>query len=110
MFPLSCAHAHTGRKMCAHKKTWSAHKCFFKNAFAHISHRVSVYMRNILHWLHYPQCSVYCISALVQCCIEGLAPSYLRELCCPTVTIQRCISLRFSALALLLVPQMWTAT
>src|SRR6218665_2263784 len=36
--------------------------------------------------------------------IEGLAPSYLRELCCSTVTIQRRISLRSSAQAELLVP------
>ena len=34
---------------------------------------------------------------LVRRCIEGLAPSYLRELCCSTVTIQRRISLRSSA-------------
>ena len=59
--------------------------------------RVSVYMRDVLHRLPYPQRSVYHISALVQRCIEGLAPSYLQELCCSTVTIQRRISLRSSA-------------
>src|SRR6218665_2017305 len=37
--------------------------------------------------------------------IEGLAPSYLRELCCSTVTIQRRISLRSSAQAEFLVPR-----
>ena len=40
IFPLSCVHvhAHTGRKTIAHKKTWCAHKCFFKKCFAHISY------------------------------------------------------------------------
>src|SRR6218665_934538 len=70
--------------------------------------RVSGYMRDVLHWLPYPQRIVYCISALVRHCIEGLAPSYLRELCCSTVTIQRRISLRSSARAELLVPRMRT--
>jgi len=27
------AHAHTGRETCAHKKTWSAHKCSFQKMF-----------------------------------------------------------------------------
>src|SRR6218665_232814 len=67
--------------------------------------RVSGYMRDVLHWLPYPQRIVYRISALVRRCIEGLAPSYLRELCCSTVTIQRRIALRSSAQAELLVPR-----
>src|SRR6218665_2466306 len=50
----------------------------------------------------YPQRIVYRISALVRRCMEGLAPFYLRELCCSTVTIQRRISLRSSAQAELL--------
>src|SRR6218665_905967 len=37
-------------------------------------------------------------------CIEGLAPTYLRELCCSTVTIQHRVSLRTSAQAQLRVP------
>ena len=61
-------------------------------------------MRDVLHWLPYPQRIVYHISALVRRCIEGLAPSYLRELCCSTVTIQRRISLCSCAQAELLVP------
>src|SRR6218665_160629 len=64
---------------------------------------VSGYM--VLHWLPYPQRIVYRISALVRRCIEGLAPSYLRELCCSTVTIQRRISLHSSAQEELLVPR-----
>src|SRR6218665_3115414 len=43
--------------------------------------RVSGYMRDVLHWLPYPQRIVYRISALVRRCMEGLAPFYLRELC-----------------------------
>src|SRR6218665_67276 len=69
--------------------------------------RVSGYMRDVLHGLTYPQRIVYRISALVRRCIEGLASSYLRELCCSTVrpTIQRRISLRSSAQAEILVPR-----
>src|SRR6218665_3327755 len=62
-------------------------------------------MRDVLHWFPYPQRIVYRLSALVRRCIEGLASSYLRELCCSTVTIQRRISLRFSAQAELLDPR-----
>src|SRR6218665_174114 len=67
--------------------------------------RVSGYMRDVLHWLPYPQRIVYRISASVWRCIEGLAPSYLRELCCSTVTIQHRISLHSSSQAELLVPR-----
>src|SRR6218665_1692546 len=67
--------------------------------------QVSGYMRDVLHWLPYPQRSVYHISVLVRRSIEGLAPSYLRELCCSTVTIQRRISFRSSAQAEFLVPR-----
>src|SRR6218665_845955 len=59
--------------------------------------RVSGYMRDVLHWLPYPQRIVYCVAALVRRCIDGLAPPYLREHCCPTVAIKRRISLRSSA-------------
>src|SRR6218665_1159391 len=64
----------------------------------------SGYMQDVFHWLPYSQCIVYHISALFQHCRAGLALSDLREFCCPTVTIQRCVSLRFSAQAELLVP------
>ena len=67
--------------------------------------RVSGYMRDVLHWISYPQRIVYRISTLVRRCIEGLAPSYLRELCCSSVTIQRRISLRSSAQTELLLPR-----
>src|SRR6218665_2339920 len=67
--------------------------------------RVFGYIRDFLHWLPYPQRIFYRISALVRRCIEELAPSYLRELCCSTVTIQRRISLRSFAQAELPVPR-----
>ena len=63
-------------------------------------------MRDVLHWLPYPQRFVYRVSALLRRCIEGLAPPFLRELCFSTVTIQRRVSLRSSAQAELLVPRM----
>jgi len=31
MFPLSCAHVHTGHEASAQKKTWSAQKCLVQN-------------------------------------------------------------------------------
>src|SRR6218665_3023275 len=40
-------------------------------------------MRDVLHWLPYQQRIVYRISALVRRCIEGLAPSYLRNFVAP---------------------------
>jgi len=67
--------------------------------------RVSEYMGDVIHWLPYPERIVYLISALVRRCIEGLAPPYIREHCCSTVTIQRRISLRSYAQAELLVPR-----
>src|SRR6218665_1071800 len=65
---------------------------------------ISAYMRDVLHWLPYIQRIVYRIAALVRGCMEGLAPPYFREQCCPTVTIERRISLRSSAQVELLVP------
>src|SRR6218665_1678607 len=38
--------------------------------------RVSAYMRDVLNWLPYPQRIVYCVTVLVRCCMEGLAPHY----------------------------------
>src|SRR6218665_2358439 len=61
-------------------------------------------MRDVLHWLPYPQRIVYRVAALARRCMEGLAPPYLREQCCPTVTIESRISLRSYAQRELLVP------
>src|SRR6218665_803711 len=49
-------------------------------------------------------------SALVRRCIEGLAPPYLRELCCSTMQVQRRRCLRSAAQAELIVPSSGTAT
>ena len=65
--------------------------------------QMSGYMQDVLHWLTYLQRIVYRVSALIRRCIEGLAPPYLRELCCSTVIIQHRISLRSSAQVELLV-------
>ena len=46
--------------------------------------QVTEYMWDELHWLFYPHRIAYRISALVRRCIEGLAPPFLRELCCST--------------------------
>ena len=72
--------------------------------------RVSGSMRDVLHWLPYPQRIIYHVAALVRHCTEGLASPFLREHCCPTVAIKHRISLRFSAQAELLVPCTRTVT
>ena len=43
---------------------------------------VSSYMLEVLHWLPICQRIEYRVSALVWRCMRGLAPIYLRELCC----------------------------
>src|SRR6218665_1469970 len=49
-------------------------------------------------------------SALVRRCIEGLAPPYVRELCCSTTQVQCRRCLRSAAQAELIVPSSGTAT
>jgi len=66
---------------------------------------VSDYMRDVLHWLPFPQRITYRISALVWRCLAGVAPVYLQELCCSTLSVQRRGSLRSSMQAELLVPR-----
>jgi len=59
--------------------------------------RVSAYMRDVLHWLPYPQRIVYCVTALVRHCMEGLALPYLREQCYPLLllsVVSHCALLR----------------
>jgi Reverse transcriptase (RNA-dependent DNA polymerase) len=65
---------------------------------------VSDYMRDVLHWLPFPQRTVYRVSALVWLCFEGLAPSYLQELCRPSSGVMRRSTLRSANQAELLVP------
>src|SRR6218665_902866 len=45
---------------------------------------VSAYMLDVLHWLPLEQRILFRIGAMVWRCILGLAPAYLRDLCCPT--------------------------
>src|SRR5688572_26806833 len=66
---------------------------------------ISEYMRNVLHWLPFPQRIAYRVSALVWRCMEGFAPIYLRELCCSTSGVQRRSALRSANQAELLVPR-----
>src|SRR6218665_1247641 len=67
---------------------------------------VSAYMLDVLHWLPLQQRIMFRIGAMVWRCILGLAPAYLRDLCCPTPapgTRDRS-SLRSSEQRLLFVP------
>src|SRR6218665_3621913 len=41
-------------------------------------------MLDVLHWLPLQQRIMFRIGAMVWRCILGLAPAYLRDLCCPT--------------------------
>ena len=70
---------------------------------------VSSYMRDILHWLPSKQRDAYRVCALVRRCIEGLAPPYLRELCCSTLGVLRRSTLRSANQIELLVPRARTA-
>ena len=70
---------------------------------------VTDYMRDVLHWLPFSQRVTYRISSLVWRCLAGVAPVYLQELCCSTLSVQRRGSLRSSKQAELLVPRSRTS-
>src|SRR6218665_787568 len=74
--------------------------------FDHIFH----YMRDVLHWLQFPQRISYRITSLVWRCLSGWAPSYLCELCCPLSTCAGRRTLRSSAHGNLVVPFACSAT
>src|SRR6218665_3443999 len=61
--------------------------------FDHIYH----YMRDVLHWLPFPQRISYRIASLMWRCWSGWAPSYLRELCRPLSSCAGRRTLRSSA-------------
>src|SRR6218665_2673929 len=65
---------------------------------------VSAYMLNVLHWQPLQQRIIFRIGAIVWRCILGLAPAYLRDLCCPTPGTRGRSSLRSSEHGLLFVP------
>src|SRR6218665_3304864 len=71
---------------------------------------VSAYMFDVLHWLPLQQRIMFRIGAMVWRCILGLAPAYLRDLCCPTPGTRGRSSLRSSEQALLFVPFARTST
>src|SRR6218665_4027998 len=71
---------------------------------------VSAYMLDVLHWLPLQQRIMFRIGAMVWRCILGLAPAYLRDLCCPTPGARGRSSLRSSEQGLLFVPFARTST
>jgi len=68
--------------------------------FDHISH----YVRDVLHWLPFPQRISYRVASLVWRCLSGWEPSYLRELCRPLSSCAGRRTLRSSAHGNLVVP------
>src|SRR6218665_302299 len=64
---------------------------------------VSKYMLDVLHWLPAEQRISYRIVSMVWRCLLGLAPLYLRELCCPLHSATSSQLLRSSQQGLLVV-------
>ena len=71
---------------------------------------ISQYMREVLHWLPFPQRISYRIASLVWRCLSGWAPSYLRELCRPLSSCTGRRALRSSVHGDLAVPFARSAT
>src|ERR1043165_6699794 len=69
-----------------------------------------VVLNTVLHWLPLLQRISYRIIALVWRSLLGLAPAYLRDLCCPTSSAQGRRSLRSTERGVLMVPFARTAT
>src|SRR6218665_2217519 len=67
-------------------------------------------MLDVLHWLPAEQRILYRIASLVWRSLVGLAPVYLRELCCPPLSAMSSRSVRSSQQDLLLVPFTRTPT
>src|SRR6218665_44395 len=65
---------------------------------------ISIYMRDILHWLPAQQRIEYRMAALVWRCLLGLAPAYLVEFCGPIQSPRSSPSLLSPAQGLLRVP------
>src|SRR6218665_1453760 len=68
------------------------------------------YMRDTLHWLPIRQRIFYRVAVLVWHCLNGFAPVYLQELCCPVSTLVGRQALRSSSGGKLLVPHVNTST
>src|SRR6218665_241191 len=71
---------------------------------------VSKYILDVLHWLPAEHRISYRIVSMVWRCLLGLAPLYLRELCCPLLRAMSSRSLRSSQQGLLLIPFARTST
>ena len=71
---------------------------------------VSSYMLEVLHWLPVCQRIEYRVAALVLRCLQGLAPTYLRELCCLISVVPGRRLLRSAEKGVLMVPFARTAT
>src|SRR6218665_1035194 len=71
---------------------------------------VSVYMRDVLHWLPAEHRISYRIVSLVWPCLLHLAPVNLRELFCPLLSAMNSRSLRSSQRGPLLFPVACTST
>src|SRR6218665_3063483 len=69
-----------------------------------------IHMLDVLHWLPLQQRIIFRIGAMVWRCILGLAPTYFRDLCCPTPDTKGRSSLRSSEQGLLFVPFTRTST
>src|SRR6218665_1652777 len=103
------------RKPCVCFKDWGSLDRVLRSAarliggiptFGHVSQ----YMLDVLRWLPAEQRISYRIASLVWRCLVGLAPVYLRELCCPPLSAMSSRSLRSSQQGLLLVPFARTST
>jgi len=55
---------------------------------------VSGYMLDVLRWLPFQQQIIFRLATLVWRCLLGLAPTYLQDLCCPTLSTRGRSSLR----------------
>src|SRR6218665_2590578 len=71
---------------------------------------ISAYMLEVLHWLPLQQRIIFHIGALVWSCLLGLAPTFFRELGCPTPGTTGCSSLNSKEQELLSVPFVSTST
>ena len=67
-------------------------------------------MLEVLHWLPVCQRIEYRVAALVLRCLHGLAPTYLRELCCLISVVPGRRILRSAEKGVLMVPFARTAT
>src|SRR3984885_5015397 len=70
----------------------------------HKTDRISQYMREVLHWLPFPQRISFRIASLVRRCLTGCAPSYLCELCRPLSAYSGRRALRSSEHGDLMIP------